>query len=208
VLSVNLNRRTYTAALLLIGVLTAPSAVQAKPAPAANDSAADLSAIRIDNFGRINANYYRGAQPAGRDYEALAALGIRTVVDLTSDDTDAAEPASARRAGLAYFQLRMTTHEPPSSTTIDQFLKIVNDPANQPVYVHCVGGRHRTGVMTAVYRMTQEGWSADQAFQEMKRFKFGADFLHPEFKTFVYSYHPEAASAPPAKANVERAPAR
>jgi protein tyrosine/serine phosphatase len=102
----------------------------------------------------------------------------------------------------------MTTHEPPSSTTIDQFLKIVNDPANQPVYVHCVGGRHRTGVMTAVYRMTQEGWSADQAFQEMKRFKFGADFLHPEFKTFVYGYHPEVAIAAAAKANVERAPAR
>jgi len=94
----------------------------------------------------------------------------------------------------------MTTHESPTSTKIDQFLRIVNDPANQPVYVHCVGGRHRTGVMTAVYRMTQDGWSADQAFQEMKRFKFGADFLHSEFKTFVYSYHPAVASAAPAKA--------
>jgi len=192
---VHLNRSSYTAALLLAGVLTAPSAVQAAPAPPASAGAVDLSAIRIDNFGRVNANYYRGAQPEGRDYEALAALGVRTVVDLTSDDADVAEPASAKRAGLAYFQIPMTTHEAPSSAKIDQFLKIVNDPANQPVYVHCVGGRHRTGVMTAVYRMTQDGWSADQAFQEMKRFKFGADFLHSEFKTFVYGYHPEVASA-------------
>jgi len=195
---VHLNRRSYTAALLLIGVLMAPSAVQATPAPAASAGALDLSAIRIDNFGRINANYYRGAQPEGRDYETLAALGIRTVIDLTSDDTDAAEPASAKRAGLAYFQIPMTTHEPPSPAKIDQFLKIVNDPANQPVYVHCVGGRHRTGVMTAVYRMTQDGWSAEQAFQEMKRFKFGADFLHAEFKSFVYGFHPDVASAAPA----------
>ena len=196
----DLNRRSYTVALLLACVLTASSsAVQAKSSAAANASAADLSAIRIDNFGRVNTNYYRGAQPAGRDYEDLAALGIRTVIDLTSDDTDAAEPASAKRAGLTYFQIRMTTHEPPTSTKIDQFLRIVNDPANQPVYVHCVGGRHRTGVMTAVYRMTQDGWSADQAFQEMKRFKFGADFLHSEFKTFVYTYHPAVASAAPAK---------
>jgi protein tyrosine/serine phosphatase len=64
----------------------------------------------------------------------------------------------------------------------------VNDAAKQPVYVHCVGGRHRTGVMTAVYRMVHDGWSADRAFKEMKQFKFGADFLHREFKNFVYSY--------------------
>jgi protein tyrosine/serine phosphatase len=64
------------------------------------------------------------------------------------------------------------------------------------VYVHCVGGRHRTGVMTAVYRMIQDRWTADQAFQEMERYKFGADFLHPEFKKFVYGFD-VARYAPP-----------
>jgi protein-tyrosine phosphatase len=63
------------------------------------------------------------------------------------------------------------------------------------VYVHCVEGRHRTGVMTAIYRMTVDGWTADRAFNEMKQYKFGMDFLHPEFKRFVYAYHP-AAPAP------------
>lgn len=50
----------------------------------------------------------------------------------------------------------MTTHERPTRAVIEQFLRIVDDPENQPVYVHCVGGRHRTGVMTAVYRMTTD----------------------------------------------------
>ena len=45
------------------------------------------------------------------------------------------------------------------------FLKIVNDPKNQPVYVHCVGGRHRTGVMTAIYRMTVDKWSLGSGVQ-------------------------------------------
>ena len=45
--------------------------------------------------------------------------------------------------------------------------------------------------MTAAYRMTGEGWTADQAFKEMKQYNFGADFLHPEFKAFVYGYRPE-----------------
>ena len=47
---------------------------------------------------------------------------------------------------------------------------------------------HRTGVMTAVYRMTADGWTADKAFPEMKQYKFGIDFLHPEFKRFVYAF--------------------
>jgi protein tyrosine/serine phosphatase len=76
-------------------------------------------------------------------------------------------------------------------------MTLVTDPANQPVYVHCAGGRHRTGVMTAVCRMTHDGWAAEQAFKEMKQYKFGADFLHPEFKKFVYAYRvePEPAHA-------------
>ena len=99
----------------------------------------------------------------------------------------------AQQAGINYFQISMTTHEPPTSAQLAEFLKIVNDPASQPVYVHCVGGRHRTGVMTAAYRMRQDGWTADQAFKEMKQYKFGADFLHPEFKAFIYRYSSELA---------------
>jgi protein tyrosine/serine phosphatase len=77
-------------------------------------------------------------------------------------------------------------------------MSIVNDPANQPVYVHCVGGKHRTGVMTAAYRMINDRWNATQAFSEMKNFKFGADFMHPEFKRFVFNYRPEPkGSVPP-----------
>jgi len=151
------------------------------------------SQIRIDNFGRVNDNYYRGAQPEGRDYADLAALGVRTLVNLTSDDADPAERAMAERAGMHYFQIPMTTHQAPTDAQQAQFLRIVNDPANQPVYVHCVGGRHRTGVMTAVYRMSEDGWTSDQAFKEMKQFKFGADFLHSEFKDFVYDYQAQRA---------------
>ena len=156
--------------------------------------AVDAPAIHIDNFGRVDATYYRGAQPAGRDYEDLASLGVKTIINLTSDDADPIEKASAERAGLEYIQIAMTTHQPPNASQLAEFLKIVTTPANQPVFVHCVGGRHRTGVMTAVYRMSHDGWSADRAFAEMKQYKFGADFLHAEFKEFVYRYHPTAAA--------------
>ena len=82
----------------------------------------------------------------------------------------------------------MSTHKAPTAQQLETFLSIVNDAASQPVYVHCVGGRHRTGVMTAVYRMTRDGISGIDAFKEMKRFDYGPDFLHPQFKKFVYEY--------------------
>jgi tyrosine-protein phosphatase SIW14 len=173
--------RTSVAAILTVLSVALPAATQ-------------TSRIRIDNFGRINANYYRGAQPQGRDYADLAAVGVKTVIDLTAEG-DASEPGLVKNAGMAFHRIPMTTHETPSEEKLAQFLELVNDPANQPVYVHCQGGRHRTGVMTAVYRMTADAWTPDRAFSEMKDYKFGADFLHPEFKHFVYAYRADSHAA-------------
>jgi len=164
---------------------------------AAGASASALANIRIDNFGQVSDSYFRGAQPVGDDYASLAALGIKTVIDLTDEDASADEPRMVTGLGMKSLRIPMSTRETPSPEKIGQFLQIVNDPANQPVYVHCVGGRHRTGVMTAVFRMTHDGWTADRAFAEMKKYKFGADFLHPEFKKFVYAFHPAAKPALP-----------
>lgn len=190
----NSSARIHIAALLISLSLGAPVAAKGRRATARSTiSVVDVSNIRIDNFGRVNPMYYRGAQPEGRDYRDLAALGVKTMINLTSDDEDPNEQAMAEQAGMKYVQIPMTAHEPPTPAQLAEFLKIVNDPASQPVYVHCVGGRHRTGVMTAAYRITQDGWTADQAFKEMKRYKFGADFLHPELKKFVYRYPAQLA---------------
>ena len=153
--------------------------------------------IGIDNFGRISETYYRGSQPDGQDYSDLAALGVKTVIDLQADGL-AIERQLVESAGMRFFRIPMTTRKAPTGDDLSHFLQLVNDPANQPVYVHCAGGRHRTGVMTAIYRMTHDGWDSERAFKEMKQYDFGADFLHPEFKRFVYSYRVEPNLALPA----------
>lgn len=157
--------------------------------------------LRIDNFGRVNDRYFRGAQPSGRAFADLAAFGIKTVIDLQADGL-ADEPARVGAAGMKFYRIPMTTHVPPTAEQLALFLTLVSDPANQPVYVHCAGGRHRTGVMTAIHRMTNDGWSADQAFREMKQYKFGADFLHREFKRFVYAFRASPRLTPPLEAVV------
>ena len=177
--------------MLATGLAVSPVVgAAAEKSSTATSSAPATPAIGIANFGRINETYYRGAQPDGRDYTDLAALGVKTVIDLQQDGL-AIERQFVESAGMKFFRIPMTTRTAPTSDDISRFLQLVNDPANQPVYVHCAGGRHRTGVMTALYRMSHDGWNSDRAFKEMKQYDFGADFLHPEFKRFVFGYHVE-----------------
>ena len=183
-----LSRLLAPLAAATVFVGSASAGIAAGTASPAQPGLSSVASLRIDNFGQMSPTYFRGGQPEGRDYADLAALGVKTVINLTSDDADASEPSMAKQAGLSYVQIPMTTHTVPTTAQLEQFLSIVNDPTRQPVFVHCVGGRHRTGVMTAAYRMSHDGWPADRAFQEMKQFKFGADFLHAEFKDFVYGY--------------------
>jgi len=175
------------AAVLTLGVV--PGASAAGKAAGSASQVAALSAIRIDNFGVINDGYYRGAQPKGDDYRDLAALGVKTVIDLTKDGRDD-EQGLVEAAGMKFHRIPMTTTDRPSDAAIAEFLSMVNDPANQPVYVHCQGGRHRTGTMTAVYRMTQDHWTATQAYDEMKQFRFEGFPGHPELKDFVMHFTP------------------
>ena len=192
-------------AAVLAVAFSFPLIGQTTPTSSIKHANVALPSVHIKNFGQINENYYRGAQPEGQDYNDLASLGVKTVINLIKDEKGE-EVSTVQRMGMKYVHIPMTTGTPPTSAQIKQFLSLVEDPANQPVFVHCVGGKHRTGVMTAVYRMTENGWNSDQAFKEMKQYKFGADFMHPEFKDFVYHYQPDhtrtATTVSPANTDV------
>ena len=166
----------------------------AAPYQAFADGSEALSRVSIDNFGQISDVYFRGAQPKGRDYADLAAAGIKTIIDLSNEQET--EAASVQSLGMKFVRIPLTTSVAPAQAAVDRFLALVNDPANQPVYVHCLGGRHRTGVMTAVYRMTHDSWTADRAFAEMVQFEFKKGFVsHDALKNFVYNFSPRLANA-------------
>ena len=189
------SRRLYGAAVLMILI-----AALGSYAGAASKLSGKLANIRIDNFGQINDTYFRGAQPSDQDYRDLAAVGVKTVIDLTRDGREN-EASLVQQAGMKFYRIPMTTSDRPSEAAVSQFLKLVNDPANQPVYVHCQGGRHRTGVMTAVYRMTQDGWTADRAYSEMKQYRFEGFPGHPELKRFVFDFYSNFKRAALVRAN-------
>jgi tyrosine-protein phosphatase SIW14 len=174
--------------------LAVPAIAQTAITPAVS-SAAPLSRIHIGNFGKVNDNYFRGSQPNGSDYRDLAAIGVKTVIDLQLDGPSK-EANDAKAAGMNFFRIGLTTSKAPTDAQVQQFFEIVTNPANQPVYVHCAGGRHRTGTMTALYRMTFDGWNAAQAYTEMKQYHFEGFPDHPVLRSYVYAYKPALPKQP------------
>ncbi|MGH9803165.1 MAG: fused DSP-PTPase phosphatase/NAD kinase-like protein [Blastocatellia bacterium] len=146
------------------------------------------SQTEVTNFGKVTDSYYRGAQPKEDEYGKLASLGIKTVIDLRDDPKDYAKE-SAEQVGMKYFNLPLSDKTYPAADLAEKFLSLVNDKSNQPVFVHCAGGRHRTGAMTAVFRMKMQGWDVEQAYEEMKDYDFYTRWGHKAMKKFVFDYY-------------------
>ncbi|HEY2932217.1 MAG TPA: dual specificity protein phosphatase family protein [Acidobacteriota bacterium] len=144
--------------------------------------------VGIKNFGKVNDHYFRGAQPKQEGFADLQRLGIRTVIDLQDGDRRD-EQSAVKSLGLNYINIPMDDHERPYDEQVQKFLSVAQDQKNWPIFVHCAGGRHRTGAMTAVYRMTTDGWNIDQAYNEMKDYGFYTSWGHGGYKDYVYDFY-------------------
>ncbi len=146
-----------------------------------------FSNIHISNFGKMDNRFYRGAQPDESDYKDLKALGIKTVIDLQDHPTNY-ERRDVEALGMRYVNIPMSDSSYPKEESINAFLKLVNDPSTGVFFAHCAGGRHRTGVMGAVYRFNVNHWTYDQAYAEMQDYDFYTRFGHGDLKTYVQDY--------------------
>ena len=73
-------------------------------------------------------------------------------------------------------------------------LSIINDPANQPVFIHCQHGADRTGVVIAVYRLSHDGWTSRRARDEAKR--FGLKPWQLGMKDYIHDYEKRKTARP------------
>jgi len=94
--------------------------------------------------------------------------------------------------GLLERNAASPTHRP---QVIDDFLKLCDDPNNYPILVHCLAGLHRTGALTAVYRMEYEGWPVADAVRELRASGYGdrkATTANDYIYEYLYLYQPRA----------------
>lgn len=189
-MAISANHLRYRQALLALIAVLSIATVSSAQKPTSEDS----PKIKIKNFGQMDERFYRGAQPKEKDYKALAQLGIRTIIDLR-EDPEAYEKPMVESLGMTYVNIPMIAKKYPTPEALDMFLKTVNNPDTGKFYVHCAGGRHRTGVMGAVYRFQFYNWNFDQVYKEMKQYDFYTSWGHGAFKDFVQDYYAQRQQA-------------
>ena len=182
----------------LAAVLATPGFASDPKAGMARDTMGpvEMAGIRLENFGLVDGRIYRGEQPGENDYQALKALGITTVVDLRADSEGYAR-SRAEAAGLRYVNIPMKPKKTPTDAEAARFLEIVDSgAADDKYYVHCAGGRHRTGAMVAIYRMVKNGWNVARAYDEMKAYDYYTRWGHGGYKTYVHDYFKRMSENP------------
>ena len=187
-------RRTFCLALVGILVLTACRGVPDEAPPQATSTGRALAQRIIgvpglQNFAQVNDRLYRGAEPTEAGFAELKRMGVKSVIGLRTNHSTRKE---VEAAGLASVELPLKADifgsAPPTEEQVKTFFQTVLDPAKQPVYFHCAFGKDRTGTMAALYRIEVDGWTNEEAIEEMHA--FGYHSVYKELIGYVRDYKP------------------
>jgi tyrosine-protein phosphatase SIW14 len=146
-----------------------------------------------------------GFQRMVYDHSIKTVISLRFAANPKDAPPDALEEALARCLGMNYFRIpyrswAFVNGSIAANKGVKKFLKIMRDPANYPVLIHCFAGIHRTGAYCAIYRMEFDNWSNEQAMAEMKAYGYADE--HPDVFAYLENYRPKSPStAEPPLAN-------
>lgn len=130
----------------------------------------------ISNFGEVvEGKLYRGGQPTEAGFRFLQANGVKTVINLISESEYwvAQEKQWVEEFGMRSVHIPLSAlFFTPSDEQINMIQTILNDEAQQPVFMHCAEGKDRTGLNVGIYRFKTQQWPAEEAWKEMKKFGF------------------------------------
>ena len=179
-----MSTNVRVALALALVALTLPATVPAE-APIATPHPAWAEPLPggegLPNLYRVSPGLLRGAQPAAEGFATLGELGVRTVINLRPGRH---ENAACERNGLRYVEIPMRPWSFDEQDVV-RFLEVVASAGHAPIFVHCRRGADRTGMLVAVYRVAIEGWSKEDALEEMTRGPYGYNPAWKELVRFV-----------------------
>jgi tyrosine-protein phosphatase SIW14 len=151
----------------------------------------------ISDFGKVNDFLYRGAQPRGDGVEQLKKFEIDTIVDLRGELRGVIENERQRAEslGIRFINLPGSGWATPKDEEIAQFFSLVRERPRRKIFIHCWLGGDRSGMFVAAYRIAFEGWSPQQAIQEMRSFHY-LHFWHPNMARWVERFPDRLAQSP------------
>lgn len=177
--------------MLLAYMFAVVALVQAAPAPEPASAAGSV----VRRFQQVDEKLYRGAQPDAAGFRYLRDLGVKTVINLRSEE-DARKQDERRiveSLGMRYLSLPVkdgnffTRGRIIPDEAVREFFAGVDASAG-PVFVHCHRGADRTGALVALYRIARHGWDNQRAYAEART--LGMRSWYSGLKRQILGFHP------------------
>lgn len=131
--------------------------------------------VSIPNFRKVHPFLCRSAQPDKDGYLALKQEGVSTIIDLRMGFEQSLRAKQVEDIGLDYMHMPMGLSDPGDDFIAKIFERIDQaklEPDKGSVLIHCVYGRDRTGTILALWRVSRDDWSFEEAYAEMCSFGF------------------------------------
>ena len=133
----------------------------------------------IKNFAEVIPDVlYRGSRPSPEDFKQQLA-NMKSIINLEGDDVAAAEYQSAASLGMEWIWCPISISDIYAEgfpEPLCNYLLALMKWLPKPLFVHCQHGEDRTGLAVAMFRVEEQGWSPQQAYQEALRYGY-----HPHF---------------------------
>jgi uncharacterized protein (TIGR01244 family) len=143
----------------------------------------------IRNFLQVNQQFCTGGQPRIEHFAKLKADGVKAVLNLRTPGEHRAdeEQEAVTKLGLKYFNIPVVYRDP-TDAQVDEFLRITDDPANRPMFIHCTAAI-RVGAFWMIRRAVRDGLSVDAALEEGRKVGLNnAPHLEEFARTYIASH--------------------
>ena len=150
---------------------------------------AGQEALPIRNFLQVSPEFCTGGQPRMEHFAKLKADGVKAVLNLRTPGEHRAdeEKAAVEQAGLKYFNIPVV-YTAPTDAQVDEFLRLTDDPANRPMFIHCTAAI-RVGAFWMIRRAVRDGLTADAALEEARKVGLvGAPHLEEFARKYIASH--------------------
>ncbi|XVO87542.1 dual specificity protein phosphatase family protein [Pseudomonas palleroniana] len=121
------------------------------------------------NLHQMTPTLYRSALPDSSAVPVLEKLKIGTVINFLPES----DASWLKSTDIKQVQLTYRTNHVDDTDVLTALRAIQQAQANGPVLMHCKHGSDRTGLMAAMYRVVVQGWSKEDALNEMTLGGFG-----------------------------------
>ena len=139
-------------------------------------------------FHIVDDAIWRSAQPSIESIDVMKKHGLKTIINMRgSEENHLWESRICDSLDIQYFHMPMDGREVPDTADLNNILRIIENQQNQPIMYHCLGGKDRTGIVTAIYRLKNYDVSFEEVHKEMLMYGYNEEEF-PQLAEFVKNY--------------------